>query len=348
MATSQTSPNAGTAARRRAMDAFRSPTPAAMVAGSSAIVLLGLLPPALRWIALPLVLWWPGRCLVAAIFGASRWLNPKGKALDPEASPADDPSPVAVAGVPPRVAMELLGSLIYWPILSLLIVWTGQRITQGTLSAALLLSACGLAALRRRQPRHKYASGGSVSTGAGGAGGRRYWLVPVLAVGAAVIIGVATVALVPRAEGPGFTQFSFAGNWALARGPVEVQPEHPVRVRFEVANHTDSPARYQVAATSLDATSGAVLARWTPMGFTLSPGERMTGEVDGAVPAAPCRQRLSLQLSSPSLPSTADLRVPDSTSPDSTSPDSQVPQELATWSPLTALVRVISEDCEES
>jgi hypothetical protein len=247
--------------------------------------------------------------------------------------------------------MEILGSIIAWPILSLAIVCTGQRITQGTLSATLLALVGLLAVVRQISVRRQWARDhvrrfedaserqDAAARSPDAEVAERSWLAPSVAVGLAVLVGVATVAWVPRQPERGYTQFAFAGNWALARDPVQVNEGQPVVARFELANHTSEVATYRVSGVVADPEDGTVLNRWDPVSVTLTPGERTVGEIRGEVSTATCRQRMSLQLSSSNLPDTEGLVV------QSGSTTRPLPPELRAWSPLTALIDVGSEVC---
>jgi uncharacterized membrane protein len=246
-----------------------------LVSAATVLVMAGLLlPPSLRWLTVPLVLWLPGHALVCADFGHS----------------------LELTGVR-RVCLSVLLSLATYPILALVVSALGVAMSGITVAVSTWVFIGGCAAVVWRRTRRSGHTGGEVPReGSGevpGAGpGRRSALTAVMVPGAAIVasmlIAWAGVTMLPRKPADEFSAAAFDGPWALVSSVVPVQPDTFETVAVRVWNHTSHPVTYRVTGAVDEGEA------WSSTRLEIRAGHSEVVQVVGAAPAGACRARLSI------------------------------------------------------
>ena len=245
--------------------------PAFLVAAATATVLLSFLPPGLRWVITPLVMWLPGQALICAVFG-----------------------PRLEFGGVRRVCLALLLTLATYPILALAVFSLSVPMSHVTvaLSTWVFVVACaGVVGLRRRRDlRHGLPPDEGESRSAGIE--VRQLILPGLAIAAALLIVWASLHLLPRKDPTPYSAAAFSGPWALVSGAVAYDSGADPTVDLAVINATFADDTYVVSGRVI-AADGSITF-WTPAIVEVAAGTTTDLAVSGPLPPGECRAKLEL------------------------------------------------------
>jgi uncharacterized membrane protein len=248
-----------------------------MLSGAAALVLLALLPHPLRIVDLPFVVVLPGYAVATATLGSGRPTSmPVRVALWIALSLAS----LAVVGM----AMGAIGlELPKWRIV------VGQVLVVVCAAATTVIRSAGEDLVDPTGP-----DGPEMSIGAEGPVARRgiNRTPVVLGLLAALVLGVATVAVVHHQQDPKdeahFLELRFANPTPARR--LAYPGKDPVTVHVVVENHGLRTGKLTVAA-GIDGAKP-----WRPRVIVVRPGRTWTGTLSGTVPQSGCLQRLAVAL----------------------------------------------------
>lgn len=256
--------------------------PLVLVGSCAALVALAYSPIAIRPLALPIALWFPGHLVLVLLTARS---------------PTEPPYK--------RLSLVVITSIASYSLLALISFAMVQRLTKRSLVAVMIaftIFVCIVSAWRRRRKPMKdpfAVVDGSVdhdnAADIGSASGRPKIADPFIHVVAsmctviAIAIVVVGLQVIPERQPDPYFRISLAGTWSLVDDVVKITDDIDPNVTVQVQNGTTAIQRVSVLAGFTGQQ------RWPGVSVTLNPGEERTVTVNGPVPKG-CNLELKIAL----------------------------------------------------
>jgi len=249
----------------------------------AALIIGALVPVAPLRVALvtPTALLAPGYAITVALFGPHRPLDPL-----------------------PALALNLLLSMAFYPLLALLLNAAALRLSTTSVSAGavLFIALCAALCLARGRATALVSEGDYTPVGVSGVAditgvsGPSTWegvrgallLSALVAASGALVVGA--MRLQPGPAPMRDTEFYLAGRWARLGVVARPLPGHALSVQLGITNDTGRRQTYWLSPL-LDDTR-----RWGDRVAVVPAGHTWSGTVSGAAPRGGCAHRLSVTL----------------------------------------------------